>query len=134
MQMVGNSFRSMNTKEPKLTALQFNKCINNRDLNGLEQLMTEDHAFIDRVGNVSHSREVMVRSWKKFFEMCPEYKNTFTRIESKDTLVTILGHAYWSEQQPYDPVIWTATIVDDRVREWHIYADTEENRKRFNLL
>ena len=107
----------MNSKDPKLVAVQFNECINNRDLNGLEQLMTEDHSFIDRDGNVSQSREVMVRSWEKFFEMVPAYKNTFTKIESKENAVFILGHSYWSEKQPYDPVIWTATIVENRVRE-----------------
>jgi hypothetical protein len=42
----------MNTKDPKLIALQFNDCINNQDLEGLSLLMTDDHAFIDREGNV----------------------------------------------------------------------------------
>ncbi len=124
----------MNTKDPKLIALQFNECINNQDLDGLGQLMTEDHAFVDRDGNVRQSKQVMIRSWGKFFEMVPKYRNTFTRIESKDNLVVILGYAYWSEEQPYDPVIWTATIVNNLVREWRIYADSEENRRGFNLL
>lgn len=123
----------MNTKDPKLIALHFNECINNRDLKGLEQLMTEDHAFIDREGNVQQSKEVMVRNWQKFFEMVPHYRNTFTRIESNDDVVSVLGFAFWSEKQPYDPVIWRATIVNDRVREWRLYGDTEENRKRFGL-
>jgi predicted SnoaL-like aldol condensation-catalyzing enzyme len=124
----------MNNKDPKLTALQFNECINNRDLAGLTLLMTDDHAFIDREGVVSQPKAAMVQGWKRFFEMFPEYKNTFNRIESKDNLVTILGYAYWSESRPYDPAIWTATIVDDLVQVWRIYSDTESNRKKFNLL
>lgn len=124
----------MKTKDPKLIALQFNECINNQDLNGLERLMTDDHAFTDRDGTVQQSKQVMIQNWKMFFEMLPDYRNTFTRVESKENLVVILGYAYWSEKQPYDPVIWTATIVDDLVREWRIYSDSEENRKLFNLL
>ena len=124
----------MNTRDPKLIALQFNECINNQDLKGLERLMTKDHAFVDRDGAVQQPKQVMIRSWKKFFEMLPDYRNTFTRVESKDNLVVILGYAYWSEKKPYDPVIWTATIDNDLVREWRIYADSEENRRRFNLL
>jgi hypothetical protein len=124
----------MHTKDPKLIALQFNECINNQDLDGLERLMTEDHVFVDREGIVQQSKQVMIRNWKKFFEMLPDYRNTFTRVESEDNLVVILGYAYWSEKQPYDPAIWNATIVNDRVREWHIYTDSVENRRRFNLV
>lgn len=75
----------------------------------------------------------MIESWKKFFSMFPRYKNTFTRIESKGNFVAMLGYAYWSEEQPHDNAIWTATIVNDLVSEWHIYHDTEANRKLFNL-
>jgi predicted SnoaL-like aldol condensation-catalyzing enzyme len=124
----------MNTKDPKLVALQFNECINNRDLNGLSLLMTDDHAFIDSEGNVHQPKQAMVQEWKEFFEMFPDYKNAFNRVESKDNLVTILGYAYWSQKAPYDPAIWTATIVNDLVQEWRIYVDTEVNRRRFNLL
>jgi hypothetical protein len=46
----------------------------------------------------------------------------------------ILGYAFWSDKQPYDPGIWTATIVEDRVREWRVYDGTPENRRRCNLL
>ncbi len=38
----------MNLKDPKLTALQFNEYINNQDIQGLTNLMTKDHLFIDR--------------------------------------------------------------------------------------
>ncbi len=123
----------MNTKDPKLIALQFNEYINNQDLQGLGRLMTEDHVFVDREGNVQRSRETMILNWQKFFGMFPAYRNTFKRVESTDNLVVMLGHAYWSLEQPYDPAIWTAVIVDDLVREWHIYTDSEENRKRFIL-
>lgn len=47
---------AMNSKDPKLVALQFNECINNQDLNGLALLMTDDHAFIDREGKVSQPK------------------------------------------------------------------------------
>jgi predicted SnoaL-like aldol condensation-catalyzing enzyme len=124
----------MNTKDPKLIALQFNDCINNQDLDGLTRLMTEDHAFIDREGKVSQPKQTMVQGWKEFFKMFPRYKNIFTRVESNDNLVTILGYAFWSEKKPHDSVIWTALIVNDLVREWRVHDDTEANRKTLNLL
>jgi predicted SnoaL-like aldol condensation-catalyzing enzyme len=124
----------MNTKDPKLVALQFNECINNRDLEGLALLMTDDYAFIDREDAVHKPKETMVKGWKGFFEMFPKYKNTFTRVESEDNLVVMLGFAYWTQDKPYDPAIWTATIVNGLVKEWRIYTDTEGNRKQFNLF
>ena len=124
----------MDSKDPKLVALQFNECINNQDLNGLALLMTDDHAFIDPEGTVTQPKHVMVQAWKRFFEMFPKYRNTFHRVQSKDNLVAILGFASWSEEKPEDPVIWTATIMNDLVREWRLYADTEANRRQFELL
>ena len=124
----------MNTRDPKLIALQFNERINNHDVDGLAELMTEDHTFIDREGKSGHTKEVMVRGWMEFFRMFPKYRNTFTRIQSRDNLVFIVGSAYWSEEQPYDPVLWTAIIVEDRVQEWRVYADTEANRHAFGLV
>ena len=124
----------MNTKDPKLIALQFNECINNQDVDGLAELMTEDHTFIDREGKTGHTKQFMTRGWAEFFRMFPKYRNTFMRIQSKDNRVCIAGSAYWSEEQPYDPVIWTATIVEDRVQEWQVHADTEANRRAFGLL
>jgi len=124
----------MNMRDPKLTALQFNECINNQDLTGLARLMTDDHAFVDRDGSVHQPKQVMVDGWGEFFKTVPEYKNTFNRLESRDNLFIIVGFAYWSQKQPYDPVMWAATIDSDLVREWCIYADTEMNRKQLGLL
>jgi hypothetical protein len=124
----------MNTKDPRVIALRFNDCINDQDLSGLTLLMTDDHTFIDREGGGFQSKQTMVQGWKEFFKMFPNYRNTFNRVESMDNLVTILGYAYWSENKPFDPAIWTATIVDDLVQVWRIYPDTEENRRQFNLL
>lgn len=124
----------MNGKDPKLIALQFNECINKQDIDGLAELMTENHTFIDREGKTGHTKEIMARGWREFFRMFPNYRNTFTRIQSTDNLVVIVGSAYWSEEQPYDPVIWTATIVDDLVQEWRVYSDTAANRQALGLL
>lgn len=64
----------MNLKDPKLTALQFNEYINNQDVYDLNNLMIEDHIFMDR----SEDRYGdMVNGWKEFFSNFPTYKNYF---------------------------------------------------------
>ena len=123
----------VNSRDPKLTALLFNECINNQDIHGLSSLMTEGHTIIVREGNVVRGKNPNTEGWTQFFAQFPKYRNTFTRIESKDNRVVIVGFAYWSEEQPYDPVIWTARIEGDRVAEWRIYDDTEQNRQELGI-
>lgn len=124
----------MNKKDPKLTALQFNECINNQDIKGLSSLMTEDHTFIDREDEVHRGKGSMTKGWIEFFEAFPEYRNTFTRVESRDELVILIGHATWSKGSSADHAIWTARIEHDLVAEWRIYHDTEENRRRLDIV
>jgi len=118
----------MNTVDPKLTALQFNEHIDNQNIEGLSGLMTDDHTFIDREDAVYRGKETMTRSWMEFFRSYPGYHNTFTRVESHGDVVILIGYATWSKGTPPDHAIWKATIRDDRVAEWRIYEDTEENR------
>ncbi|KPK70444.1 hypothetical protein AMJ87_08825, partial [candidate division WOR_3 bacterium SM23_60] len=122
----------MNTKDPMLTALQFNEFINTQDIKGLTSLMTEDHTFIDRANQVDKGKESMTKGWMEFFASFPDYRNTFTRVESRGDSVILLGYAYWNEDNTYDPAIWTAKIENDLVAEWRIYEDTEENREKFS--
>jgi predicted SnoaL-like aldol condensation-catalyzing enzyme len=124
----------MNSRDPKLFALLFNECIANRDLEGLAALMSEGHTFIDRTGTISQPKEYMVKAWKKFFASFPDYKNTFSRVESAGNTVSIVGYAFWSEEQPYDPVLWSARVEDDLIAEWRVYEDTPENRRLLNLV
>jgi hypothetical protein len=123
----------MNKKDPKLTALLFNECINNQDIEGLCNLMSKDHKLTVREGKTEKGKDVNRKGWKSFFKSFPEYKNYFHRIESKENLVILLGYAFWSVSEPYDPAIWTAIIINDLVSEWRIYQDTLENRVMFNL-
>jgi predicted RNA-binding protein len=37
--------------DPESIALRFNNCIGNADIDGLSELMTEDHVFIDTENN-----------------------------------------------------------------------------------
>ena len=123
----------MNRRDPKLTALLFNECINRRDIDGLSALMSDDHIFIDREDAVYRGKETMTKGWIEFFQSFPQYRNTFTRLESRDDTVILIGYATWSTGAQPDQAIWTATIRDDRVAEWRIYQDNEKNRAMLDI-
>ena len=123
----------MKDQNPVHTVKKFNEYINKKDLNGLDQLMAEDHVYIDRDGARTKTKDIMLPLWKQFFELFPDYQNTFTRIESASDLVKIVGYAFWSEAQPLDNIIWTVRIKDNLIQEWRTYDDTENNRRLLNL-
>ena len=119
----------MNSRDPKLIALLFNEYINNQDINGISNLMTRDHIFIDRHGD---SFGDMVNGWKEFFENFPTYKNTFRRVESRENLVILIGYARWSKDSLEDDhAIWTATIENDLVAEWHIQILKTQKKTKY---
>ena len=118
---------------PRQKAEEFNQCINGQDLEGLARLMHEDHIFIDREGTSSGPKSEMVKGWKQFFLMFPDYRNTFQKIVTDGNRVYILGFAYWNAENPYDPVIWTALIRDNLISEWAVHVDTPAHRSRYKL-
>ena len=123
----------MNKKDPKLIVLQFNECINHQDIDGLTDLMTEDHVFIDSSNDVHEGKEFMVKGWIDFFNSYPDYVNHFLIVESRDNLVLVIGLSTCSHKSLDGPALWTAKIENDLVAEWRVYLDTPENREKLHL-
>jgi hypothetical protein len=124
----------MNTRDPKLTALLFNECINSEDIDGMVSLMNDNHTLIcyDEVG--SKNKKTSREAWVRFFDDVADYKNHFTRIESRDNLVVMTGRAACSNIESLNKkVLWSAVVENDKLSEWKIYDDTIENRKRLNI-
>jgi ketosteroid isomerase-like protein len=116
-------------------ALQFNGCINNRDIEGLTDLMTEDHVFIDmennRIEGVSNARDM---AWKPFFHLFPDYRNIFERVVVKGSKVIMQGYSVCSDKRLNNlRAIWVAEVREDKVSLWRIYPDTEENSAFLNI-
>jgi len=125
----------MPTADPETIALQFNECINNADIQGLEELMTEDHIFIDMANNrIKGKASNIAMAWKPFFKQFPIYKNIFKNVVAKDTIVIMQGYSVCSEEILNNiRAIWVAEIIENKVGLWHIYPDTKENREMLNL-
>jgi hypothetical protein len=113
-----------------MTALRFNEKINEQDLEGLVALMTKDHRFIDRKGNVDNN---MKKGWKDFFINFPDYRNIFTRVQVKDCLVVMAGYASCSYPSLDGPFLWSAEVKNNKVSVWRVFWDTTENRKMLGL-
>jgi uncharacterized protein (TIGR02246 family) len=110
----------MDSSKLMLTALRFNDRINHQDLEGLAELMTDDHTFIDSEGNVTKGRDAMKDGWREFFKRYPDYRNNFTSVTVQDNVVVMIGHSSCSFKLLEHPSIWTARIRGECVSEWKV--------------
>jgi len=102
-----------------MMALKFNEKINQRDLDGLVELMTDDHIFIDNSGDIDKN---MKKGWKEFFGDHPDYRNIFTSVTVKNNVVVMVGYSTCSNERRLNgPSMWTAKVHDGRVSEWRVH-------------
>lgn len=123
----------MNPSDPMLTALKFNEKINQQDLEGLTELMTDDHTFIDSLGQITTGKDVMKDGWKEFFKKYPDYRNVFTSVTIRNDSVVIVGYSTCSYKALDGPALWTAKVRGGRVSEWRVYKDNPSNRRKLGI-
>jgi len=120
----------MNTKDKII--MDFVDAINNADIDGILNLMTDDHTLIDSHDNKMTGKDNLRQAWIGYFGLFPDYRIEVNEILEKESLICILGYAsgtyknmknmensnYWKI-----PVAWTAVIIDNHIKQWQIYAD-----------
>jgi len=100
--------------------------------------MTEQHSFIDSMGNVARGREQMQAGWAAYFMMCPT-----TRLPSRKPTARARPSSCWASPRNLyprrqaqagesleDPRCLRALVEDGKVAEWRVYADNEPIRER----
>lgn len=113
--------------------LQFNRCINGRDLEGLAALMADEHTFIDSADQELVGKSACLRAWDAFFRQFPDYRNTFDKVRTRHGRVAILGHAECSDARLHGPTLWSAVVKGRQVAEWRVLEDTAANRLHLGL-
>ena len=117
----------------------FVRAINRGDVAALTALMTDEHRFVDSLGNVVQGRDVMRTGWIGYFKMVPDYAIAVEETYSDGPTVVMLGLAqgtyapdgmlsvanHWEI-----PVALRALVEDGRVVEWRVYCDNEPMRQR----
>ena len=117
----------MNNRE---TVLAFIDQINAHDVDGLGQLMTDDHRFIDAHGNEVVGKGTMTAGWRGYFEMFPVYSIEVNDLFEKGDTFAMFGFAGGSFRGKAEaswqlPAAWKAIVKDGRVALWQVFADTK---------
>jgi ketosteroid isomerase-like protein len=115
-------------------AIRFNERISSGDLDGLAQLMSEDHTFIDTAGTEVIGKTACLEAWRGFFEAFPEYRNVFEAVSTKGNEIAIAGRSFCPGHPELEgPALWTIVVHGDQVVKWQVYEDTAEVRRRLGL-
>lgn len=128
----------MNEQNSLDVALAFVAKINSHDVNGLVELMTGDHIFVDALGSTFRGAEQMRQGWKAYFTWFPDYAIEVTDQFNRGDVVAMFGKArgtfavngklprenFWEI-----PAAWRAVVKDGRVAEWRVYCDNDPARK-----
>jgi ketosteroid isomerase-like protein len=111
----------MDSSKLMSVALRFNDRINQQDLEGLAELMTNDHTFIDNSGEITKGKDVMKEGWRIFFKKYPDYRNIFTCVTIQNYVIVMVGYSICSYKPLDGPNIWTAKVRNGRISEWRVY-------------
>jgi uncharacterized protein (TIGR02246 family) len=116
----------------------FVRAINRQDVEGLAELMTKEHRFVDSLGNVVEGRERMRAGWKSYFDMVPDYTIAVEETLCDGPIVVLLGTAQGTyaggggvaaENRWETPLAIRAFVEDGKVAEWRVYADNKPMRR-----
>ena len=125
---------------PVETVLNFLERINQRDAGKLAELMTEDHVFIDSLGQAVRGREKMLGGWRGYYAFCPDYWVSHEEILSNGNMVAVFGAAGGTvaangklpvENKWRITAAWLAIVENGLVKEWRVYAD---NKPVYDIL
>lgn len=118
---------------PKEVVMKFNECINFRNIKKIAKYMHEDYRFIDSAGNIKTGKAVGLEDWKSFFSQFPDYRNIFEHMREKKGFVIVVGRSECSVEGLNGPAIWVAQVVDNTIKEWRVFEDTPEVRKKWEI-
>jgi len=120
--------------------VNFLDCINRHNADELAAMMTEDHLFIDSLGNAVHGRENMRTGWRNYYGFCPDYWVSHEEIFADGRRVAVFGAAGGTiqvnggsppENKWRTPAAWLAIGEKGLLKVWRVYAD---NKPVYDIL
>jgi ketosteroid isomerase-like protein len=118
--------------EPKAIAHSFVAAINSGDANAVRSLMTEDHTFVDALGNAFSGADKMRSGWLQFFRAYPDYRISVSHTFVEGSHVALFGEAAgrWRVADEILPetwkvaAAWLAVVEAGKIKHWSVFCDT----------
>jgi len=115
-------------------ALRFVNEINRHDLESVATLLSDDHLFVDALGQEVRGRDRCRDAWREYFGLFPDYHLAVREWFQNGRVVGLFGtasgtYAVGSELRAENrwriPVACRAVVRDHLVAQWQVYADSE---------
>lgn len=115
-------------------ALKFVNEINRHDLDSIAALLSDDHLFVDSLGQEVRGKEKMREGWATYFRMFPDYHIGIKEWFQNGRVVGMFGVASGTyalngtlpaENRWKIPAAWRAVVRDTYVAQWQVFADNE---------
>ena len=115
------------------TVISFVEKINEHDVEGMAELMSDDHVFTDSMGIIVKGKKEMKNAWESYFSWFPDYKITVVNTLLTNDSVGMFGKAKgtFDSEEPSDsdkfeiPAAWRGKVKDNLITEWQVFADNE---------
>jgi ketosteroid isomerase-like protein len=135
---VGNStVNGDGVQNSEVVVRRFIERINSHDVTGIVGMCTNDHRFIDSLGQILTGREQLQRAWSGYFELFSDYCIEVETLIASARSALVAGHAsatakVRSSKAPWRiPAAWRAEVDADLIDLWQVYAD---NRPVYELI
>ncbi len=124
---------------PIAAVIDFIHFINHGDVDGLGNLMTEDHTL--RVFDEEQlvGRDANIDAWLGYVSGFPDYVIYPERLAERGATVAVLGHTTGSHlrlaevEERRMSLIWLAEVSDGKLRSWTLVEDSTAHRHTYGL-
>ncbi len=122
------------------TVLAFMDRINQHDADRVAEYMTDDHVFVDSLGQSIAGRDTMKSGWRGYFAFCPDYWVSHEAVFPSGNRVAVFGAAGGTiaahgrlppENQWRASAAWLAIVENGLIKQWRVYAD---NKPVYDIL
>jgi len=124
------------------TALKFVNEVNRHDVDSLVAMLSDDHLFVDGLGQELRGRERLREAWQSYFAMFPDYHLAVKEWFQNGRVVAMFGTASGTlavgaelpaEHRWKVPAAWRAVVRDQQIVHWQVFADNEPVRRLMAL-
>jgi peptidase E/ketosteroid isomerase-like protein len=122
---------------------KFIEMINAHDVEGLLELMSDDHVFIDSMGSIARGKAELETAWKAYLSLFPDYEVIIEHTSFDKNTIGLFGRAKGTFaagngllngesllKRAFEiPASWRALVEHGKIKEWQVFADNEPVRK-----
>jgi hypothetical protein len=124
---------------PVALTISFIDCINRNDIDGLTDLMSDDHTLEVFDEEPVAGRDANRDAWIDYFMSFPDYVIYPHRIAERHGAVAVLGHTTGShlglpdDEERELTLIWCAHTANVLITRWCLHEDTMAARRQFDF-